>query len=141
MTSLGCNQSGLETFSVTGQIIYQGTPVAGAEIGFVPQGDASLKAARGTSDENGNYQLSVYVAPDNQPQGAMAGDYKVTIQKMVVPEASKRAEYHELISNPQLQARNLLPASYANVDSTPLLATVSADKKNAFDFALNDEQK
>ena len=139
VTLMGCNQSSLETFAVTGQITYQGEPVAGADIGFVPQGDPSIKAARGTSDENGRFQLSVYVAPDEQPRGAMAGNYKVTVQKIVVPESSNNVEYHELISNPELQPKNLLPTIYAGVDSTPLVATVSADDKNVFDFALKDE--
>jgi len=137
-TMLGCNNSGLETFDVTGQITYQGEPASGADIAFVPQDDLTLKPARGTSDDGGQYRLSVYVAPDNQPQGAMPGSYKVIIQKVETPKVDRVVDYQEEIRSPALRAKHLLPTVYSEVDSTPLTATVSPDGENRFDFDLED---
>ena len=136
---LGCDQSSLRTFPVTGKITYQGELVEGAEIGFVPQGDPHVKPARGTSGEDGQYRLNVYVTPDNQPKGAMAGYYKVTVQKVVTPKLDRDVEYHERIMNPQLMPKNLLPEIYSQVDSTPFSATVTTDGTNEFDFTLEDD--
>ena len=135
---LGCNKSGLETYPVTGIITYQDQPVAGAHVGFIPQGeDPEMKPANGSSDEEGHYTLSVYISPGNQPQGAMPGTYNVTVQKYEGPELDEGVEYSESIQNPALRPKNILPPIYANAKTTPLSAEVTTGD-NELSFTLDE---
>ena len=96
-----------------------------------------MKPANGSSDEEGRYTLSVYISPDNQPQGAMPGTYKVTVQKYEGPELDQNVEYSESIQNPALMPKNILPPIYANAKTTPLSREVTAGE-NELSFTLDE---
>src|SRR5262245_60707077 len=78
----GCsNPHGLA--SISGTVLYKGQPVDGATVTFLPKSEEpTAKAAHGKSDSRGHFTLTTYFSPDDQPAGAMPGDYAVTITKI-----------------------------------------------------------
>ena len=94
--------------------------------GTVPQGEISMitfspvvqlegKAASSEIAADGTFELFTLDPGD----GALAGDYKVTV--------------HVIVGYPQ--SRSLVAKKYTDVD-TPLTATVKASEKNHFDFEV-----
>jgi hypothetical protein len=72
----GCNQSNRPaTFPVHGKVTYRGQPVADASVTFITPG--ASRAATGTTDESGNFQLTTFEHND----GAIAGTHDVTVKK------------------------------------------------------------
>lgn len=129
----GCG-GGPPTEHVSGKITYNGTPVADAQVGFVPDGgDESVKPARGQTDANGEYTLRTYVNPGQDVSGAMVGRYKVTVVKGL---SQKQVIEYDDLNNQTDQ----LPAAYADATKTTLDAEVTASGANEFDFTLEDAQ-
>jgi hypothetical protein len=107
--------------------------VAHAQVGFVPAegSPAEQKPASGQTDAQGRYSLSTYVKPGRQSGGAMAGKYKVTVQKGFAQ--------NQIVSYDDLKNRKPeLPPRYASAKSTPLAAEVTAGGSNQIDFTLQD---
>jgi hypothetical protein len=69
----------VEVFPVTGKLLVNGQPAEGASVIFYPQSPDSdgkkMPVPGGTTDANGNYQLTSYESGD----GAPAGEYNVAI--------------------------------------------------------------
>ncbi|HZN34994.1 MAG TPA: hypothetical protein VFB80_14295 [Pirellulaceae bacterium] len=89
------------------------------------------KSASGRTDSSGQYTLTTYFSPDDQPAGAMPGEYVVTVTKIDEPEG---------IVDPYKKGqmpKNQLPDKYSSQRS-PLSATVTAGGANRFDFPLED---
>src|SRR4051812_34991097 len=81
----GCSSSH-GTASVSGTVLYQGKPVDGATVNFVPKSeDPKARGAQGKSDSSGRFSLKSYFTPDEQPAGALPGDYAVIITKIDEP--------------------------------------------------------
>jgi hypothetical protein len=62
-------------FPVSGKVLYQGRPAAGAMVGFVPLDDPFALKPHGKTAADGAFQLSTYELND----GAPSGRYGVTI--------------------------------------------------------------
>lgn len=78
----GCSHSGRTISPVRGQVTYQKKPVAGATVTFLCPG--APRMAVGTTDENGNYQLTTFQPND----GAIVGTHVVTVNIYTVqPDA------------------------------------------------------
>ncbi|OYV86570.1 MAG: hypothetical protein B7Z73_11525, partial [Planctomycetia bacterium 21-64-5] len=76
LLALGCSgQKGPATAKVSGLVTYKGQPVDGATVVFAPP--AGGRPGTATTDAQGRYELSTYGDRD----GALPGDYKVTVQK------------------------------------------------------------
>jgi hypothetical protein len=77
--ALGCWGSGHPTKKVRGTITFQGAkPPKGGEVFFAPASPSageSQRAAQGTFDENGSFELTSWEPGD----GAAPGNYQVTI--------------------------------------------------------------
>jgi len=140
LLSAGCGGSGeVEgVVPVSGAVTFQGAPVQGANVAFSPDG-AEGRAAAGTTDAQGKYQLTTLNAND----GAKPGNYKVMISKMETSgagatmsqeEQTKYLEQHG--SPPPTEIKNALPQQYAEATTTPLTATVKDGDKNEFNFDL-----
>lgn len=69
-----CSSGGLNP--VTGKVLVNGQPAAGAQVTFFPEGDTSLKAvvASGTAADDGTFTLST-----GTQTGAPAGKYVVAV--------------------------------------------------------------
>jgi hypothetical protein len=129
----GCGSKGPATYSVSGQFTYKGDPVADAQVAFVPVSGApaELKPARGQTDSQGNFTLKTYLGPGDEAAGAMAGKYKVTIEKGL-PQ-------NQIVSYEDLKNQKpLLPPPYADAQKTPFEREVTAAGPNKFDFTLED---
>ena len=72
----GCGgDSNPDTYSVTGKVTLDGTPVEGALVSFASEGGS--RPATGITDASGAYSLTTFAQGD----GAVPGSYKVTITK------------------------------------------------------------
>jgi hypothetical protein len=129
----GCGSQGPATYTVTGQVTYKDAPVADAQIAFVPESTAGdVKPARGQTDSQGNYTLKTYLGPGDEASGAMAGKYKVTVEK--TPPQNQIVTYEELKDR-----KPLTPPRYADAQKSPLSAEVTPGGPNKFDLPLDDE--
>src|SRR5262245_38305869 len=72
---------------VEGVVLLDNEPVAEATVLFIPEGGTG-QPAHGMTDENGKFRLSTFEEND----GALAGDYKVTVTKSVPPPQPPEAE-------------------------------------------------
>jgi hypothetical protein len=148
---LGCSgDDGLGTrYSVSGTVKYKGTPVPKARISFVPAGkDGGSQGASGEI-ENGSYSLSTLSPGD----GALPGEYRVTVSAREVDEAKLKSDSEALAAKhgmgkmammpPELQAKankeakSSLPKKYESPDTSGLTAKVK-EQSNTFDFELTD---
>lgn len=132
----GCSSGDAERpmrVPVTGKVIYQGKPVEGAHVTFVPQGQG-LNSAFGTTDAAGVFKLSTFEVDD----GAQPGAYAVTISKMVI-EGGQKPGSEPLNTGtppPPPKTMDLLPAKYKAAATSNLSATVVEGKANEFPFEL-----
>jgi hypothetical protein len=113
----GCGKSGDALVPVTGRVLVDGKPAAGAAVVFHPAdgtGDGTHPVAQ--VDANGEFQLTTIRSGD----GAVPGEYRVTLTRYVSAPRRKGIEGEEA------PARNLIPDKYARADSTPLTATIRA---------------
>lgn len=141
LIALGCSSGGDDgpsrvPASVT--ITYQGTPVEGAHVTLVPEGQGH--AAFGRTNEQGRAILSTLGEDD----GAVPGSYRLTVRKSET-EGTGNVSGGEIGAMPAnaeaMQApktRHLLPEKYAKKDTTDLTVTVSENEENEFAFDLQD---
>jgi hypothetical protein len=127
----GCG-GGHGTAAVTGVVIYKEQPVADATVTFLPQGDLpAAKSATGRTDSSGRFTLTSYFGPDDQPAGALPGDYAVTITKIDEPVGA--FDPHK-----DPPPKNHLPLKYGTPQKSSLAAKVQASGGNHFEFRLTD---
>lgn len=120
---MGCSepQRGPQLFPVTGSVTYNGEPVEGATLVFVPQ-DHSYSAVA-TSDAGGKFRVRTHQA--NPDDGAAVGNYKVAIRKNYMTPEDKEIW--------------LLPRSYGSFDKPAFTEVVMADENNECLFELVDD--
>src|SRR5206468_35759 len=103
-----CGPGRRPVYPVSGKVLVQGRPAAGAQLTFHPVGENGPNAIRPVAhvDDQGNFRLTSYKEGD----GAPAGEYRVTVQWFrAVPDPSQRGEY---------TPRNFLPARYGQAESS-----------------------
>jgi hypothetical protein len=150
--ALGCSQGDDRpaTYQVTGTVTWNNGPVAGANVSFAPAVQGEGRAAVGETDSSGKYTLSTFGGDD----GAVPGAYNVTITKFEggaeaggsddsggSEDEAYDAAYDAAGGKMEAeapQAKNLLPAKYADAKTSGLTKTVEA-KDNVFDFVLEGE--
>jgi hypothetical protein len=159
----GCDPTPVvKTVHVTGTVKYKGQPVVDADVGFMNT-SATGKSAAGKTDAEGRFTLTTLVAGAKMQDGAMAGDYKVTVAKKLAggagqmpapsgdpatmtPEEKQKMMDERAALQQQQQRQNQpadpgkieseLPVSYADVKKTELTATVKEGGTNDFPFEL-----
>lgn len=142
----GCGQSVDRplTYPVSGTVMYNGAPIAGASVSF--WGEGASRAATGVTDADGKFQLSMFAAND----GAIAGTHTITVSKVEAgtePAVSTDA----MLNDPSALAgmgasqakankgpKSAVPKKYGDRQSTTLKETVSADSENTFVLQLAD---
>ena len=122
MVMIGCGANHPDTHQVTGEVVYNGQPVEGANVVFTPDGPL----ATAITDAQGKFALRTFRDSD----GAVAGSHRVTVTRNVAEPSTPE--------NPYPTTKNLLPARYARPDTSGLTAEVSSDKENVFRFELSD---
>lgn len=154
----GCNRgpSLSGTVSVSGTVTYNGTPLAGANVGFIPK-DPEGKAASGLTDADGKFQLSTYLAGSTQASGALPGDYEVSVSKYEtslgfdpatgqskMPQPTGKvdpatSQGHVLPGGGMMAPpKQLVPAKYVNSKTSGFTATVKPSGNDPFNFELTD---
>lgn len=120
----GCGGSGLpDVVRVKGRVTLDGEPVEGAEVVFVGTGDDN-HPARGTTDADGEFVLSTYVDPRNNPTGIVPGTYRVTVTRVRplypdLPEEERNARIAaDMEQGKPTTGENDLPNRYANPDTS-----------------------
>ncbi|HXT59444.1 MAG TPA: carboxypeptidase-like regulatory domain-containing protein [Pirellulales bacterium] len=85
----------IPVFHVSGKVLYQGQPAAGAIVAFVPLDEPFALKPHGVSGPEGDFQLSTYELNDGVPRGR----YGVTI-KWPGPNPRSNGEGDEEIQGP-----------------------------------------
>lgn len=123
--SLSCQYggSGPRVASTGGLVTWQGEPVVGALVTFVPDREKGTSGpmAVGTTDGQGRYTLKT----SGTRQGAIIGDHRVTISLSSDP-------YSDMPPG----ASGALPAKFSDASTSGLTASVLADEPNTIDFVL-----
>ena len=131
-------------YPVSGQVTYNGQPLAKGAITFVPEAGAGATGII----EDGSYTLST----GGDQDGALPGKYKVMISSKEDSAELARAEFakvskrkvseittvpRDFLANAAGAARSLIPLGYGDVRTTTLTAEVKAGS-NTVPFALTD---
>lgn len=106
---------------VVGTITLDGQPLVGASVTLVGAGTNTSEGGTGITDAAGKYEISHFRAG----KGAMPGDYKVVINKMVLPDGSPIPT--GTMSAAELGIRDIIPPRYSSYSNTMLKATVTKD--------------
>ncbi len=137
----GCGKSdddGLPSrVRATAMVTYRGEPVDGAHVTFSPA-DKTGKPAYGSTDDRGKVELSTFEFED----GAVAGEYAVTVSKMHTEDEGNVPAYPGMPSGVGRQSSakvtDLLPRKYKRRETSGLIATIVSGDKNKFKFDLVD---
>ncbi|MBI3468548.1 MAG: carboxypeptidase regulatory-like domain-containing protein [Planctomycetes bacterium] len=128
LAGCGDKASSSGTIPVTGLVTYQGKPVAEANVVF----QSPERGSFAMTDAEGCFELQTFETGD----GALPGEYKVMISKLhiVAPEFDMGDPRYV----PPPPPKHLIPAKYADANSSGLTAKVEAGKANEFTFELTD---
>jgi len=113
---------------VKGQVTRGGEPLAGVIVTYLPQeGTGTGEIATGMTDAKGEYSLRTLVTGQSasRSQGAVPGEYRVTITKLVMPDGSAVPADTTDADAEALGAKQLLPPEYSDPTATKLTATVA----------------
>jgi len=129
------------TAAASARVSYQGNPVEGATVTLHPTAAKGVGAA-GITDASGTAQLITFEPGD----GAIPGTYSVSVTQFVgqgTPQVTNMQEYAEMMKKMKPgqqspQARNLLPAKYADPANSGLTANIQESQRNELAFDLTD---
>lgn len=135
ISSCGTKDSLPKVVPVTGEVLYQGKPVAGALVTFLGEGSAT--PAVGQTDAAGKFKLQT-----QDREGAAPGKYRVTVSKVetVGGAANANPSMDEAAKAPAVatQTKSSLPAKYGDSTQSPLEQTVTEAGPNEFKLDLKD---
>jgi hypothetical protein len=137
--ALGCSGGPKipKTVTVRGKVMYQDKPLAGAEVGFIPKAEGKeVLAARGTTNQAGEFTLKTFVDAQNDLSGATPGEFVVVVSKVETMDDEKMRE--EFAANPAMELKKLVPTKYTDPKESTLTATVTDSGPNNFEFKLED---
>ncbi len=133
----GCSSGdeGPPTYPVSGTVTLKGTPMADADIIFVPDGEGA-QAAFGKTDAAGSFKLN-----------AVEGKYKIKVSKLDTPKKAgsgkvfSSSEEEQEVYNPSdgdkvVVSKNLVPKKYTDHNSSGLVHTVPKSP-STFDIKLD----
>ena len=123
------HQPKLAEVAVSGRVTCNGQPLVNATVSFVPTGATRGERRFGTTDQDGRYSLRLKGAA-----GVPAGQYRVVISKLVMPNGSD-APGDPDVAPIASQARETLPPHYSSEQHSMLLATVG-EGGGSFDFVV-----
>lgn len=127
--ALGCGEEPpAPTVPVTGRVTFEGQPVAGASVDFVPGGGRAPATA--VADENGEFELSTFIRGD----GAVPGTHTVTV---LPPVNSSGAE--KVVAGQAGKSASVVPGRYSTPQTTPFEFEVKEGQENHFELKMTRE--
>jgi hypothetical protein len=120
---------------VTGTVLLDKKPLAGARVEFWPKEDLKLGAYAGVTDDEGRYELS---GDPRFFRGVKPGKYRVMVTKFPVPGGGDRHKppvplpFHDRPGPP-----NQVPGIYGDRERTSLEACVKPGRNDLPAFDLN----
>ncbi len=125
---------------VTGTLTYQGKNVEGADVSFTPVKETpTSRSANGKSDAQGKFALKTYLDPQHELNGAIPGDYLVTVTKKEGASASPDELLKLMKAGKPIPApKDLLPAKYGLPQQSGFKRTVVQGEKNDFQLDMVD---
>ena len=117
---LGCGESLPNYKPVTGQVTFQGKPLAAARVRFIPVDTTTGVGGQAKTDAEGKYRVVYAQGGDGLPPGK----YKITVSQMLMPDGSPGPENVSPIESP---AREVLPEHYSQELTSRLTKDVLAD--------------
>lgn len=121
LAAAGCGSRQTALHDVTGDVFFEGKPVAGAGVLFCPEG---RRPAGAVTDDGGCFRLRTW----HEADGAVAGTHVVCVTKTVPAATKGESDYQE--------TKNVLPPRYASPVTSPLRADVGPTGDNRFRFEL-----
>ena len=119
----GSRAAGPDTIPVTGEVLLEGQPVAGADVVFMPTADSTDAApAQAVTDAAGRFVVtSVFDQGRISAPGMRPGSYSIEVTQL------ERAATSASLSR---RPSNLLPKRYASAASSGFSTKVAPDGKN-----------
>lgn len=147
MLSAGC--SGASVSTVKGEVLYNGQPLAGADLEFKPESDLTLGSFGGQTDAEGRFQIKI---GKGTGMNARPGRFVVLITKgkpigMPPPDAAMSEEERVkamMAAGPGGPgagavggaAVGILPAKYATPSTTPFKIEISQGENDLNPFQM-----
>lgn len=143
----GCG-SGPKVVTAKGTVLYQGKPLAGANVTFLPKDGESgqVTAINGITDAEGHFVLKTYLGGNVTSEGAVPGEYRVTIAKYGPPQGMTEEEYQEKVKAAENAIRTketripekveVLPPEYSDNKKTTLTASIPSGGNSDIKFDL-----
>ncbi len=140
MTVVGCGGGSTgpklpDPVKVKGVVAMDSQPLPDAMVFFVPEGGKSMgNGATGITDSSGTFELVTTSGKAKKP-GAIPGNYKVWISRLVGPDGKPVAPNAD-VPPADLGAVESLPSRYSDVMMTELKASVTGEG-GSFDFSIS----
>ena len=128
---VGCGRNaGPVVQFVEGKVILDGEALEGATVGLSPVKGSKGLPAYARTDGQGVFRVTS-TRGGRRDAGAAEGDYVVTVSKVVADEGDVAVEEDGAAKKParrpsSKQPRNVVPEVYAEVDTSPLRATIKS---------------
>lgn len=141
LLALGCSQTVQDgrpaRAKVTGSVSLGGGVLSGTNVLLHSQSDQGQDAV-GKTEADGTFTLTTFTPGD----GALPGEYKVTVSKVETVSAVTEEQAQQLLSQgrpvPPPKNTELVPKKYTNMSLTPLTFTVEAGIQNKLDINLEN---
>ncbi len=125
LVATGCSQA--DTLNpVTGKVLYQGKPLAGALVSLHPE-NGKTSPPTGLTKEDGTFSVMT-----GDTAGAPAGTYRVT----VICQAPLETKAEGLSFGPSFETEDRLSGAYANRDKSQITVEVKAGPNQLEPFDL-----
>jgi hypothetical protein len=123
-----------QTALANGVVTYNGKPLDGALIVFVPEANEGTAAAA-VSNNQGEFSAMAF-SPE---QGAVPGKYTVTVSKMLEPTAEQPDEAsHDAPPAKIVKPKSLIPIKYSQPKTSTLIVVVPAEGTESLKLELKD---
>jgi len=136
MSGCGAGDDGRDGRADAGGVVtLDGSPLEGATVSLVPQGDTPSAVAK--TDANGEFTFTTHTPND----GAIPGQYKVTVSKVEMSGGVSEDEANELMAAgkpvPSPTRKELVPAKYTKANSTDIEVTINEGEGNHIEIPLD----
>jgi len=108
-------------YETTGQVTYNGEPIADAVVTFQPVDDTG-RGGSAVTDDQGYFEAQTFDPGD----GLTEGTHRVAVQKIQMVDASGNV-VTEIREPGGIREKNLLPKRYADFEKSEIEITIQAD--------------